>query len=274
MFPQRCYVAHYIHYVARKVAIVSYQNSEAPWFARNQPDNQGFLAPSYHVSRDVQGPATRVCIDDYIWLVSELRTPWERFPPALDACVRVASVQQEAQDNEHKLQLKFLADSESRWFPLHDAFPTLRTLESIDSNGHCHPLLSRHDLSVGIALQSMRQLVDATPLLRLAQIIDQQGYDFISYRLSDGTRAATTLANLLVSQGASVFWDRWSLPRRLAERREFVRDAALDNYIATHVEASNLVWGILSPTYDAPCCYARRESSRAKELGKFVGVLP
>lgn len=267
-------MAHYIHYVVRKVAIVPYHNSEAPWFARNQSDNQGFFVPSYHVSRDTNGPAARVCLGDHIWLVSELLTPWLRFPPALDACVRVASVQREEHSKKPKLQFRYLAAPESRWFPLHDAFASLQALESIDSRGHCQPLLSRHDLSVGIALQSMRQLVDASPLLRLADVIDRQGHDFISYRLADGTRAASSLAKRLVSQGASVFWDRWSLPRRLAERREFVRDSALDSYIATHIETSNLVWGILSPTYDAPCCYARKESGLAKELGKFVGVLP
>lgn len=265
-------MAHYIHYVVRKVAIVPYYNSEAPWFARNQPDSQGFFVPSYHVSRDTTGPAARVCPGDYIWLVSELQTPWERFPPALDACVCVASVQREEHRRKPELQIRYQAAPESRWFPLHDAFASLQALESIDSKDHCQPLLSRHDLSVGIALQSMRQLADALPLLRLADVIDRQGYDFISYRLGDGTRAASTLAKQLVRHGKSVFWDRWSLPRRLAERREFVSDSALDSYIATHIETSNRVWGILSPTYEVPGSYARRESDLARMLGKFVGV--
>lgn len=267
-------MAHYIHYVVRKVAIVPYHNPEAPWFARNQPDSQGFNNPSYHVSRDANGPASRVRIGDHIWLVSELRTPWERFPPALDACIHVASVQREEHSKKPYLQFRYLAAPESRWFPLHNAFASLQTLESLDSREHCQLLLSRHSLSVGIALQNMRQLVDATPLLRLAEVIDRQGYDFISYRLGDGTRAASALAKQLVSQGAAVFWDRWSLPRRLAERREFVSDLALDHYISAHIETSNRVWGILSPTYDAPGCYALKESGLARKLEKFVGMLP
>lgn len=267
-------MAHYIHYVIRKVAIAPYHNSEAPWFARNQPDNQGFNAPSYHVSRDVSSPGARVCPGDHIWLILELQTPWGRFPPAIDACVQVAAVQREVRSDKSTLQFKYLAASGSRWFPLHDAFPSLQALESIDSRGFRQPLLSRRDLSVGIALQSIRQLVDASPLLRLAEVIDQQGHDFISYRLADGTRAASALAKRLVSQGASVFWDRWSLPRRLAERREFVRDAALDRYITMHIETSNRVLGILSPTYDEPECYAQKERNLAQELGKFVGVFP
>lgn len=267
-------MAHYIHYVVRKVAIAPYHNPEAPWFARNQVDSQGFFTPSYHVSRGAKGPAARVRPGDHIWLVSELQTPWERFPPALDACLRVASVLREEHSKQSKLQFKYLAASGSRWFPLHDAFASLQALKSIDSRGHRQSLLSCHDLSVGIALQSIRQLVDASPLLRLAEVIDRQGHDFISYRLADGTRAASALAKRLVSQGKSVSWDRWSLPRRLAERREFVRSSALDRCIATHIESSNRVWGILSPTYDAPECYAHKESKLAKELGKFVGVLP
>lgn len=267
-------MAQYIHYVVRKVAIVPYHNPEATWFARNQPDNQGFDTPSFHVSRNANGPASRVRRGDHIWLVSELQTPWQRFPPALDACIRVASVQREEHSRKPGLQIRYLAAPESRWFPLHDAFASLQTLESIDSKNHCQPLLSRHNLSVGIALQSMRQLVDASPLLRLADVIDRQGHDFISYRLADGTCAASALAKRLVSQGKSVFWDRWSLPRRLAERREFVSDLALEQYITLNIETSNRVWGILTPTYNAPGCYALKESDLARKLGKYVGIVP
>lgn len=78
-------MAHFAHYVRRTVVEVNYEDPSDPWFAENQPDNQGFEAPAYHVTRSLTGPAARVSGGDTIWLFSQLTTPWGNFPPALDA---------------------------------------------------------------------------------------------------------------------------------------------------------------------------------------------
>jgi hypothetical protein len=78
-------MAHFAHYVRRTVVEVNYEDPSDPWFAENQPDNQGFDSPAYHVTRSLTGPAARVSEGDTIWLFSQVITPWGVFPPALDA---------------------------------------------------------------------------------------------------------------------------------------------------------------------------------------------
>jgi len=68
-------MAHFAHYVKRDIVEVDYQSPDARWFAGHQPADQGFVAPTYHVTRATTGPVTRVAQGDTIWLFSQLATP-------------------------------------------------------------------------------------------------------------------------------------------------------------------------------------------------------
>jgi len=272
---------HFAHYVKREVIIkVNYLSPNDPWYAEHQPDDQGFEVPTYHVTRSTMGPATRVRAGDTIWLLSQLRTPrgwlrWGRFPPALDAKIivsRVDGVDELAPHAGNEPSLRFSAGEGSSWFPLFDASDTLRKLTTFnpeEPEEEPRSLLATPTQTLGRALQSMRQIANAGPLVSLERRISQRGFDFVSYRLLDGTPSAFRKALQLVQVDRPVFWDRWSLPRRLAERREFLSDKALDEFIDNRIHASTTVWGIRSPRYAEPDSYSWKEMNLASELGKL-----
>jgi len=115
----------------------------------------------------------------------------------------------------------------------------------------------------------MRELSNVAPLLKLERKIDVMPFDFISYRLIDGTRLAFDKAIQLVEEGGVVFWDRWSLPRRLAERREFLKDDSLDSYILNQIYLCKTLWAILSTRYAEIGSYSADEVCLAQRLGKL-----
>jgi len=114
----------------------------------------------------------------------------------------------------------------------------------------------------------MREVANPQVLERHAAAIRQRPMHFISYRLADGTRAAFQQAGRLMAKGQVVFWDRWCLPRSMAERREVADAQALDDHLMCKLEASVLVWAVLSPKYAAPGSYSAREYQRATTAGK------
>lgn len=263
-------MANFAHYVVRTVVEVNYSSREDPWFRDNQPDDQGFDRPSYHVTRSKNGPAARVCAGDTLWIFSQLKSPWGMFPPALDAKVIVAHVQDLREElPAGKQAFRFSAGEDSSWFPIFDASETLARLSTIDSKERVRQLLANGRPNVGQALQSMRQLADTAPLDELANTLKRIGFDFVSYRLIDGTKSAFEKSLQLVRAGLAVFWDRWSLPRRMAERREFLSAPAMDAHLRRSIAASKTVWGIRSPLYAEPGSYSQREKDMALELGRF-----
>lgn len=263
-------MAHFAHYVKREVVEVDYQSPDDPWFAEHQPDDQGFATPAYHVSQAVRGPATRVTQGDTIWLFSQLRTPWGVYPPALDAKIIVSEVSvRRARRSGEKAALRFGAGEGSSWFPLCDASDTVAELTTVNAQGGVQKLLAERHQPIGRVLQSMRELAEAAPLIALERRISELGFDFISYRLLDGTRRAFEASLQLVQAGGAVWWDRWSLPRRLAERREFLNDSALDEFISERIGASINVWGIPSPKYAEPQSYSWKERELSSRLKKF-----
>jgi hypothetical protein len=262
-------MAHFAHYVKRDVLLVDYQSPEPPWFAEHQPEDQGFVAPSYHVTRTTTGPAARVSKGDTLWLLSQMRTPWGVLPPALDAKIIVAEVLDlRVGRRPNEPAFRFTAGTGSLWFPLYDASDTLLALTTINAHGTTGKPLALPNQSLGRSLQSIREVADATPLVALERKLAGR-FDFVSYRLLDGTRSAFDAVRQLLQFGEAVWWDRWSLPRRLAERREFADDSALNNFILGRIEASNTVHGIASPKYADPDSYSRKEMELALKLGKF-----
>jgi len=115
----------------------------------------------------------------------------------------------------------------------------------------------------------MRELSNVEPLLKLEREIETMPFDFISYRLIDGTRFAFDKAIQRVEEGSAVVWDRWSLPRRLAERREFLCDSSLDSYIFEQIYRCNTVWAVYSTRYGEFGSYSAWEMCLAQRLGKF-----
>lgn len=87
-------------------------------------------------------------------------------PPSLDAKITVAKVSdRRACRSVDEPAFRYCADRKSsRWFPLFDASRTLGEVRTVDSRGISGPLLANGQ-SVGRALQSLRQLADARPIL-------------------------------------------------------------------------------------------------------------
>jgi hypothetical protein len=237
-------------------------------FAEVQEDDRGLVAPEFHAAPTNAGAATNIKDGDTIWLFSQLNSPWGTLPPALDARIEVADVRR--LEKNGKALYRFGAAPGSRWFPLYSASALLRELHARRADGVRSPLMRNAGTAVGQALRFVRRLDDAEPLRAHADYLQSTPYDFVSYRLLDGTAQAFALVQRLLQEGRSVFWDRWSLPRRLAERRETLNDQALDAFIAHSLRRSGRVYGILSPRYAEPTSYSHRERILAEQLGLFV----
>lgn len=228
---------HFAHYVKRQLVYVNYSSPDDPWFKENQPEDQGFDAPVYHVTRSGTGPSTRVAKGDTLWIFSQLQAPWGMFPPALDAKITVADVVdlRERRSREDDPAFRFTAGEGSAWCPLFDATDAVRRIMTRASSGNESPLLAHERQPIGRALQRPREVAGIGPLIELKGQLDDLGFDFVSYRLVDGTKKAYQKSLELVQGGKAVFWNRWSLPRRLAERREFLSDPALDTFISGRI---------------------------------------
>ena len=164
---------------------------------------------------------------------------------------------------------QFYAGAGSSWFPLFDATDAVGKIFTIDSMRAIRPLLVKPTQPIGKALRSLRQLADAGPLYVLEGKLEQLGFDFVSYRLIDGTRQAFEKSLQLVRDGKAVFWDRWSLPRGVAERWEFFSHVAMDTLLGHRIETSTTVWGIRSPLYAKEGSYSRKEMSAALQVKKL-----
>jgi hypothetical protein len=261
---------HFIHYVPRRIAASLPARSDELWFARSQDSSSGFKTPEYHTTRSKKGAALRVHKGDVIWIIGQLFSPWGTLPPGVDAMIRVRDVVRGSDG-----RITFFAGRSSKWLPLADATSLLRRLRTITDGGRVSALLGggyEPNAAVGRYLQSMRQLESGEPLIKWADRLASRPVSFISYRLCDGTEGAFHTASRLIRRGRTVFWDRWCLPRRLAERREFVSDAALDRYLMQSLRKSQSVLGVDSPAYRDPTGYAAKERAAARALGIYRRV--
>lgn len=261
-------MADYIHYIPRRIVSRICTDLEDPWFAQHKPDVERFADPRFHISRSRNGPATQICPGDRIWLASQLSGNQESFPPSIDALICVDSVEQGASEDGAPFR-RYRAGPGSRWFPLADSTKVFAKLQTVNARGQKQNLLSRPDQPIGQAIQSIRRLANPSVLERQSEKVAGRPLHLVSYRLVDGTCAATGLASRLVAEGKSVFWDRWSLPRGLAERRELLEDADLDAYIFGQIRAAKVVWGVKSPTYGDPGTYTAKEIAEAKRVGNY-----
>ena len=258
---------NFIHYLPRLIVMRFPREPNNPWFAEFQKRDDGFAYPQYHTSRRRTGPTRSVKPGDTIWIISQISSPWGVLPPALDARIDVERIEE---DGEGKL--KFVAATTSAWFPLADISELLATLETKNAKGQVEKVWNRTNQPVGHSLQSMRRLASSDSLQAWSQKLKSAPYDFISYRICDGTQCAFTKVRESLGQGKVIFWDRWGLPRRLAERREVVADTALDAYLMNQLRKSKVTWGIESKKYAVEGCYAAKEKLTAVSLGNYQSV--
>jgi hypothetical protein len=262
---------HFIHYVPRRVVVHFPRDPRALWFADAQHASAGFRRPVFHKTRSQTGAATRVRKGDVIWIVSQLDSPWGRLPPGIDARLCVRHIERDGDAKE----IRFEASSRSVWLPLADARSVLADLRTLSAQGRTStPLWPHEELGhrIGHYLQSMRELESAAPLIAWEKKLARRPLSFVSYRICDGTKHAFLKSKELLEQGRAVFWDRWCLPRCLAERREVVSDAALDRYLMIQLKACATVFGIESPLYSEPSSYSAKEGAAARHLGTYRSV--
>lgn len=260
---------HFIHYLPRKIVTRFPRKPTDPWFSEAQNFGDGFSHPKFHTSRRATGPTRAVRPGDTIWLVAQVYSPWGVLPPGIDACIDVERIEE-----RNGGALRFVAATTSSWFPLADATAVLATLESTDASGLVAKVRNNPDMPIGHSLQSMRRLASAESLQAWSKELNPKQTHFISYRICDGTFAAFLKVRELLGQDEAIFWDRWCLPRRLAERREVVDDSALDEHLMEHLRQSKVVWGIESQEYSADGSYSAKERAEAIRLGTYQSANP
>jgi len=149
----------------------------------------------------------------------------------------------------------------------------LEVLQTVDRSDNETPLRSDRNRPVGHSLQSMRTLVDGATLISWAQALNDRPLEFISYRMRDGSRAAFLFAQVLCrEQQLSVFWDRWSLPRGLTERREQKPKAALDRHLVDAIRRAQIVWGLETASYSEAGAYSAQERDLARREGWYEPI--
>lgn len=265
-------MAHFIQYIPRHVVTVIPVDPESPWYSQQQPDSAGFFRPDTHVlASDVI--ANSVAAGDTIWVISQLHGPQGAplscfLPVALDARIDVVEV---AAARLGGIEAK--PGPRSCWFRLADATPLLADLNSITATRKTTNLAVKPNTKVGTKFQSMRRIEDALPLLAWSEWLHREPFDFISYRHADGTYAAfRKVLDLIQREKRIVFWDRWGLPRRLAERREGVSSPTLDAHLEAVMHAAAVVHGVESPSYRDSDAYSLREARLAEQLARFQAV--
>lgn len=258
----------YIHYVRRKI-VTNYPNDiEDPWYSELQAYDSGFGKPSFHVTRLMSWPTSEIAKGDIIWLVGQLSSPWGKLPPSLDARIVVEYKTIEVAADSMK-KARFIAGAGSKWLPLWDMSELLKRLCTISRHNERKTLINPQVSNVGQAFQGIKKIAEPSLIDEFVTRIETQLFQFISYRVADGTRMAFDWAQSLMLRGQVVFWDRWSLPRRLAERRELVSDAALDGVLSAKIAESSVVWGIESALYNEVNSYSAKEKKLALTLGKY-----
>jgi len=261
----------YIHYVKRRIVTRYPKDIASPWYSELQTYSDGFNNPCFHVTRLKSWPVKNIEVGDVIWLVGQLSSPWGKLPPSIDAKIKVASVES-VRENEEIVKYKFLAQTDSRWLPLNDATELFGNLQTVSKAGKISTPCNIRASNIGQAFQSIKKIANSSLIDDYVSHIESLTYDFISYRIADGTRMAFEKSSSLMNSGKSVFWDRWSLPRRLAERRELVEDLMLDKLLLQKINDSSIVWGVESPRYNEVGSYSSKEKILAVKLKKYRSI--
>lgn len=212
-------------------SFVQYVRRELPVGAVAVPERLPWDAPVGHATDQAFGAATEVRPGDTIWLVSWLLVGRERMPPSVDARIVVAADGGWSPAAVAALRAArarvFPATAASSWLPLLDASALFEALR-VETRSGPRPLLRDPVSPTGRArVVGHRLALGARNLRRLAPRSARALADwardraarpvFVSYRWSDGEPAARALVTTLAAAGVPLWWDRWSVPRRLDE---------------------------------------------------------
>ncbi len=275
---------HFAHYVSRKItpfkkdrlARLADTNDETKqrWFDLVQAKDGGFDRPCKHVTRQDDHVTQSVKPGDAIWIFSQILYRDLAFPPSLDAKIIVAEppYKQPVPWDKSKGRTVFEAGSASFWHLLSDWRGALQATQLSFRNAPPAGVFEKHD-HVGKALQSMKEILDPAPLLDRERELKEYGYyRFISYRHKDGLPlAARAVSDALMSENAQIWWDRWSLPRRLAEGRELLNNKALEQHIEKKARHAASVIGIETRGYNEPGAFTDKERAWARVYEKREG---
>jgi len=266
--------AEFIHYVQRRIISRYPTDIESPWYSELLDYKNNFNKPIYHITRSIAWPATSVEKGDVIWLVSQLSSPWGKLPPSIDAFIEVSSIEKILDKNKKILKILYRASDCSKWFPLVDASEMLANLQFCFKNNEKPESWNQEKAIIGQFFQSMKRIHPTkTKIIReWKEVIGNRDFYFLSYRIIDGTKIAFMKVNSLMKENKPVFWDRWSLPRRLAERRELVPKEPLDLFIIENISKAKKVYCIKSPRYGEAKSYSAKERALAIRLNKYVSV--
>jgi hypothetical protein len=140
-------------------------------------------------------------------------------------------------------------------------------LKWITAKGEVMPLVPDDQRDPAHILQSMRELDTGLDIEGWADEMLRKDTTFVSYRIADGTPSAFRACQQLMSEGRALFWDRWSLPRRVVESREWAESGPLDEYLFERLRLSSQVVPIESPRYGEAGSYSARELQEATKRG-------
>jgi hypothetical protein len=252
---------HVLAYIKRHVATQSPESSE-----RDPAVMEALTAPAGHgFGQDWLWDRRRRGDDIVIWLVSVLRSGRRYMPPSLDARIDVG----EAFDRWHgqappyvrrlldTYKYAFTAEpSRSYYLPWLDASQLLQGLRFV---GETAPswldniraenwsLLPRN-------LQTPRVLTaaDAALVEEFAARARSASVAFLSYRWGEGTEAAREVALGLSEVGVAVWWDRWSMPRSVAELKGEIPSEGVCRAIEAGCSSCRYGIAIKSESYASP----------------------
>lgn len=271
-------MAHFIHYHKRVVSTPKRPPKDDPlWYTVEQSPDAGFDAPRFHTTRAATGPSARIKKDDTIWLMSRLTSSKNGdCPISLDAIIQVARVEDLREDNASDVSFRYWAKPSSRWMPYFPAADTMNYLRSVTKDRRVaeKPLAEGDGPEAAKQLYQIREVADPQALFALEKRVDDAPLHFISYRLMDGTWHAFNKVRDLCDKNVALWWDRWSLPRRMVERREFLDDKRLTDQMSVSISQASVVWGIETYMYHEAGSYAQRERRQAMKEGKYRPVKP
>ncbi|WP_093167694.1 hypothetical protein [Variovorax sp. YR216] len=257
----------FVHYLHRKVLLPGRADLASARLRDETPSRQSFFVPDRHVIPKDSVSET-ITSGDTVWMISQLSmtstggTQW--LPVSVDAKIIVGAPPQPGAEG-----LVIAPGRGSCWLHLADFTVVLFELFSRPKRGCPTKLAAEPGEAIGRHFQGVRKLVDGGPLHAWAGRVEASGADFVSYRQVDGTQLAFAFVSKLLAQGRVLFWDHWSLPRRLTERREQVPDAPLDDALLDALRSARCVWGIQSPRYFEPGSYSAKEAETARSLGNY-----
>jgi len=233
--------------------------------------------------------------EDVVWVLSAPRFAHYRLPPSLIARLQVDCVVDQRAPGTIKVDIPqssalwryvVLAGREqSRYYPLNNAYPTLRSLTfagaapGLRDCPHCERLAAQgRELYAGLPahLQTVRQLAPGAELLMedFARAVAGGQVVFLSYRRSEAGPLAVALVERLTAQGVACWWDHRMIPESVARGQFHVDKALLEAALDDGLRQSTWLVALVTPTYASGEWTAREWRWAGEELGNLRRARP